>query len=583
MSKLIKGIAASDGVAIAKAYLLVEPDLTFDKNEKVTDVEGEVAKFNNAIEASKVELTKIRNNAEVQLGADKAAIFDAHLLVLDDPELIQPIQDKIKNENANAATALTDVTTQFVTIFESMDNEYMKERAADIRDVSKRVLSHILGIELPNPSMIDESVVIVGNDLTPSDTAQLNKEFVQGFATNIGGRTSHSAIMSRSLEIPAIVGTKSITQEVKQGDMIIVDGLNGDVIVNPTEDELIAYQDKRERYFADKKELQKLRDADTVTVDGVHAELAANIGTPNDLPGVIENGAQGIGLYRTEFLYMGRDQMPTEEEQFEAYKEVLEAMNGKRVVVRTLDIGGDKELSYLNLPEEMNPFLGYRAIRLCLAQQDIFRPQLRALLRASVYGKLNIMFPMVATINEFREAKAILLEEKENLKNEGHDISDDIELGIMVEIPATAALADVFAKEVDFFSIGTNDLIQYTLAADRMSERVSYLYQPYNPSILRLVKQVIEASHKEGKWTGMCGEMAGDETAIPLLLGLGLDEFSMSATSILKARRQINGLSKNEMTELANRAVDCATQEEVIELVNNYVLLTKCCSLINVN
>ncbi|HDD0245266.1 TPA: phosphoenolpyruvate--protein phosphotransferase [Staphylococcus aureus] len=571
MSKLIKGIAASDGVAIAKAYLLVEPDLTFDKNEKVTDVEGEVAKFNSAIEASKVELTKIRNNAEVQLGADKAAIFDAHLLVLDDPELIQPIQDKIKNENANAATALTDVTTQFVTIFESMDNEYMKERAADIRDVSKRVLSHILGVELPNPSMIDESVVIVGNDLTPSDTAQLNKEFVQGFATNIGGRTSHSAIMSRSLEIPAIVGTKSITQEVKQGDMIIVDGLNGDVIVNPTEDELIAYQDKRERYFADKKELQKLRDADTVTVDGVHAELAANIGTPNDLPGVIENGAQGIGLYRTEFLYMGRDQMPTEEEQFEAYKEVLEAMDGKRVVVRTLDIGGDKELSYLNLPEEMNPFLGYRAIRLCLAQQDIFRPQLRALLRTSVYGKLNIMFPMVATINEFREAKAILLEEKENLKNEGHDISDDIELGIMVEIPATAALADVFAKEVDFFSIGTNDLIQYTLAADRMSERVSYLYQPYNPSILRLVKQVIEASHKEGKWTGMCGEMAGDETAIPLLLGLGLDEFSMSATSILKARRQINGLSKNEMTELANRAVDCATQEEVIELVNNYV------------
>ncbi|HDE6761586.1 TPA: phosphoenolpyruvate--protein phosphotransferase [Staphylococcus aureus] len=571
MSKLIKGIAASDGVAIAKAYLLVEPDLTFDKNEKVTDIEGEVAKFNNAIEASKVELTKIRNNAEVQLGADKAAIFDAHLLVLDDPELIQPIQDKIKNENANAASALTDVTTQFVTIFESMDNEYMKERAADIRDVSKRVLSHILGVELPNPSMIDESVVIVGNDLTPSDTAQLNKEFVQGFATNIGGRTSHSAIMSRSLEIPAIVGTKSITQEVKQGDMIIVDGLNGDVIVNPTEDELIAYQDKRERYFADKKELQKLRDADTVTVDGVHAELAANIGTPNDLPGVIENGAQGIGLYRTEFLYMGRDQMPTEEEQFEAYKEVLEAMDGKRVVVRTLDIGGDKELSYLNLPEEMNPFLGYRAIRLCLAQQDIFRPQLRALLRASVYGKLNIMFPMVATINEFREAKAILLEEKENLKNEGHDISDDIELGIMVEIPATAALADVFAKEVDFFSIGTNDLIQYTLAADRMSERVSYLYQPYNPSILRLVKQVIEASHKEGKWTGMCGEMAGDETAIPLLLGLGLDEFSMSATSILKARRQINGLSKNEMTELANRAVDCATQEEVIELVNNYV------------
>ena len=568
MSNLINGIAASDGVAIAKAYLLVEPDLSFT-NEKITDIDAEINKFKNAVEASKIELTKIRNNAEKLLGADKAAIFDAHLLVLDDPELIQPIEDKISNEKVNAPQALNEVTSQFITIFESMDNEYMKERAADIRDVSKRLLAHILGVELPNPSIIDESVVIVGNDLTPSDTAQLNKDFVQGFVTNIGGRTSHSAIMSRSLEIPAVVGTKSITHQVKQGDMIIVDGITGDVIIDPTEDELIAYQHKRERFFEDKKELQKLRDAETVSLDGIHAELAANIGTPDDLYGVIENGAEGIGLYRTEFLYMGRDQMPTEDEQFEAYKKVLETMKDKRVVVRTLDIGGDKELPYLNLPKEMNPFLGYRAIRLCLDQPDIFRPQLRALLRASAYGKLNIMFPMVATINEFRDAKALLLEEKENLKNEGHDVSDDIELGIMVEIPSTAALADIFAKEVDFFSIGTNDLIQYTMAADRMSERVSYLYQPYNPAILRLVKQVIEASHKEGKWTGMCGEMAGDETAIPLLLGLGLDEFSMSATSILKARRQINGLSKNEMTELANRAINCSTQEQVKELVHN--------------
>ena len=489
---------------------------------------------------------------------------------MDDPELIQPIEDKIKNEQVNAPTALSDVTGQFITIFEAMDNEYMKERAADIRDVSKRVLAHILGVELPNPSMIEESVVIIGNDLTPSDTAQLNKEFVQGFVTNIGGRTSHSAIMSRSLEIAAVVGTKSITQEVKQGDMIIVDGLTGEVIIDPTEDEVIAYQNKRERFFEDKKELQKLRDEETTTVDGVHAELAANIGTPNDLKGVIENGAEGVGLYRTEFLYMGRDEMPTEDEQFEAYKKVLETMEDKRVVVRTLDIGGDKELPYLNLPEEMNPFLGYRAIRLCLDQPEIFRPQLRALLRASVYGKLNIMFPMVATIKEFRDAKALLLEEKENLTNEGIEVSDDIEVGIMVEIPSTAALADVFAKEVDFFSIGTNDLIQYTMAADRMSERVSYLYQPYNPAILRLVQQVINASHKEGKWTGMCGEMAGDETAIPLLLGLGLDEFSMSATSILKARRQIKGLSKNEMEELAQKAINCATSEEVQDLVSNY-------------
>ncbi|EGQ0316325.1 phosphoenolpyruvate--protein phosphotransferase [Staphylococcus pseudintermedius] len=566
MSNIIKGIAASDGVAIAKAYLLVEPDLSFN-NEKTDQPEAEVQKFNEALNNSKIELTKIRNHAEEQLGADKAAIFDAHLLVLDDPELIQPIEEKIKNESASAPQALTEVTQNFITIFESMDNEYMKERAADIRDVAKRVLAHILGVELPNPSIIDESVIIVAHDLTPSDTAQLNKQYVQGFVTNIGGRTSHSAIMSRSLEIPAVVGTKSISESVQQGDMVIVDGLTGDVIVNPSDDEIKAYQHKRESFFADREALKQLRDEPSKTLDGHEVELAANIGTPNDLEGVHNNGAEGIGLYRTEFLYMGRDNMPTEDEQFEAYKKVLESMKGKRVVVRTLDIGGDKELPYLNLPEEMNPFLGYRAIRLCLDQPEIFRPQLRALLRASAYGKLNIMFPMVATIQEFRDAKALLLEEKENLKQEGVEVSDDIELGIMVEIPATAALADVFAKEVDFFSIGTNDLIQYTMAADRMSERVSYLYQPYNPSILRLIKQVIDASHQEGKWTGMCGEMAGDETAIPLLIGLGLDEFSMSATSILKARRQIKDLSRTEMVQLADRALNCATVDEVVDLV----------------
>ncbi|EIA4797246.1 phosphoenolpyruvate--protein phosphotransferase [Staphylococcus pseudintermedius] len=566
MSNIIKGIAASDGVAIAKAYLLVEPDLSFS-NEKTDQPEAEVQKFNEALNNSKIELTKIRNHAEEQLGADKAAIFDAHLLVLDDPELIQPIEEKIKNESASAPQALTEVTQNFITIFESMDNEYMKERAADIRDVAKRVLAHILGVELPNPSIIDESVIIVAHDLTPSDTAQLNKQYVQGFVTNIGGRTSHSAIMSRSLEIPAVVGTKSISESVQQGDMVIVDGLTGDVIVNPSDDEIKSYQHKRESFFADREALKQLRDEPSKTLDGHEVELAANIGTPNDLEGVHNNGAEGIGLYRTEFLYMGRDNMPTEDEQFEAYKKVLESMEGKRVVVRTLDIGGDKELPYLNLPEEMNPFLGYRAIRLCLDQPEIFRPQLRALLRASAYGKLNIMFPMVATIQEFRDAKALLLEEKENLKQEGVEVSDDIELGIMVEIPATAALADVFAKEVDFFSIGTNDLIQYTMAADRMSERVSYLYQPYNPSILRLIKQVIDASHQEGKWTGMCGEMAGDETAIPLLIGLGLDEFSMSATSILKARRQIKDLSRTEMVQLADRALNCATVDEVVDLV----------------
>lgn len=567
MSEILKGIAASDGVAISKAYLLVEPDLSFS-SENISDVDGEVEKFKAAVNQSKVELTQIRNNAEKQLGADKAAIFDAHLLVLEDPELLNPIEENIRNNKVNAPTALQEVSTNFITIFENMDNEYMKERAADIRDVSKRILAHILGVELPNPSMINESVIIVGEDLTPSDTAQLNKEFVKGFATNIGGRTSHSAIMSRSLEIPAVVGTKDITDRVKHGDSLIIDGLTGDVIIDPSEDEVLAYEQKQKDFFAEKEELAKLVNDDSVSKDGVHVELAANIGTPNDLEGVKNNGAQGIGLYRTEFLYMGRDNMPSEDEQFEAYSKVLKEMDGKRVVVRTLDIGGDKELSYLNLPKEMNPFLGYRAIRLCLDQTDIFRTQLRALLRASEYGKLNIMFPMIATIQEFRDAKAILLEEKEKLVSKGVKVDDDIEVGIMVEIPATAALADIFAKEVDFFSIGTNDLIQYTMAADRMSERVAYLYQPYNPAILRLIKQVIEASHKEGKWTGMCGEMAGDNTAVPLLLGLGLDEFSMSATSILKARKQIKELDQKEMQELANRAINCATSEEVVELVN---------------
>ncbi|MBU6088357.1 phosphoenolpyruvate--protein phosphotransferase [Mammaliicoccus sciuri] len=567
MSEILKGIAASDGVAISKAYLLVEPDLSFS-SENISDVDGEVEKFKAAVNQSKVELTQIRNNAEKQLGVDKAAIFDAHLLVLEDPELLNPIEENIRNNKVNAPTALNEVSTNFITIFENMDNEYMKERAADIRDVSKRVLAHILGVELPNPSMINESVIIVGEDLTPSDTAQLNKEFVKGFATNIGGRTSHSAIMSRSLEIPAVVGTKDITDRVNHGDSLIIDGLSGDVIINPTDDEVQAYEQKQKNFLAEKEELAKLVNDESVSKDGVHVELAANIGTPNDLEGVKNNGAEGIGLYRTEFLYMGRDNMPSEEEQFEAYSKVLKEMDGKRVVVRTLDIGGDKELSYLNLPKEMNPFLGYRAIRLCLDQTEIFRTQLRALLRASEFGKLNIMFPMIATIKEFRDAKAILLEEKEKLVSEGVNVADDIEIGIMVEIPSTAALADIFAKEVDFFSIGTNDLIQYTMAADRMSERVSYLYQPYNPAILRLVKQVIEASHKEGKWTGMCGEMAGDNTAIPLLLGLGLDEFSMSATSILKARKQIKQLDQKEMQELAGKAINCATEEEVVELVN---------------
>ncbi|NVT47947.1 phosphoenolpyruvate--protein phosphotransferase [Listeria monocytogenes] len=569
MAKELKGIAASDGIAIAKAYLLVEPDLSYEKTE-VTDVESEVKRFESALEVSRTELSMIREKAAKDLGEDKAQIFDAHLLVLNDPELTGPIEESIKNSKTNAETALQETTDMFIGMFESMDNEYMRERAADIKDVRKRVLSHLLGVTIPNPALIDEEVVVVAADLTPSDTAQLNRNFVKGFVTDIGGRTSHSAIMARSLEIPAVVGTKEVTASVAKNDIVIIDGLEGNVIIHPTEEQIAHYEKIKSDFALQQAEWDKLKNEKTVSKDGVHVELAANIGTPNDLEGVISNGGEAVGLYRTEFLYMGRDNFPTEEEQFEAYKAVVSGMDGKSVVVRTLDIGGDKTLPYLELPEEMNPFLGFRAIRLCFANEELFRTQLRALLRASVYGNLKIMFPMIATVNEFRQARDILLDEKAKLKAAGTEVSDSIELGIMIEIPAAAVLADQFAKEVDFFSIGTNDLIQYTMAADRMNERVSYLYQPYNPSILRLVKMVIDASHKEGKWTGMCGEMAGDQTAVPLLLGLSLDEFSMSASSILKSRSLIKRLDQSEMVKLAEEALNKSTAEEVVELVEKY-------------
>lgn len=570
LTKEISGIAASSGIAIAKAFRLENPDLKVEKNS-VTDFNLEITRFEQALEKSKGDLEKIKEHTSLNLGDDKAEIFEAHLLVLNDPELISQIKDKIQNEHVNAEFALQEVVNMFVSMFEALDNEYMKERAADIRDVAKRILSHLLGVTIPNPSLISEEVIMIAEDLTPSDTAQLNRQYVKGFTTNIGGRTSHSAIMARSMEIPAVVGTKTVMEEIENGDVVILDGLDGKVIVNPTEEVIKEYNGKKAAYEAQKAEWAKLVNEPTITKDGEHVELAANIGKPEDLTGVLENGGEGVGLYRTEFLYMGRTQLPTEEEQFAAFKTVLEGMEGKPVVIRTLDIGGDKELPYLELPKEMNPFLGFRAIRLCLEMQDMFQTQLRALLRASIYGNLKIMFPMIATLDEFRSAKALLEEEKQKLLAEGQQVSEKIELGIMVEIPSTAVLADQFAKEVDFFSIGTNDLIQYTMAADRMNQRVSYLYQPYSPSILRLVKMVIDAAHAEGKWAGMCGEMAGDETAIPLLLGLGLDEFSMSATSILKARSQILRLSKAEMKNLAEKALQMRTTNEVIEAVKEFI------------
>lgn len=573
MAEKLTGIAASSGVAVAKAYLLVQPDLSFE-TVTVENTDNEEARLDAALEASTGELNVIREKAVESLGNEAAAVFDAHLMVLADPEMIGQIKETIRAKKINAETALKEVTDMFIAIFEGMeDNPYMQERAADIKDVTKRVLANLLGKKLPSPATIDQEVIVVAHDLTPSDTAQLDKKFVKAFITNIGGRTSHSAIMARTLEIPAVLGTNNITTLVTDGQLLAVNGITGDVIIDPTETEQAEFIAAGKAYADQKAEWALLKDAETMTADGKHFELAANIGTPKDVVGVNENGGEAVGLYRTEFLYMDSQDFPTEDEQYEAYKAVLEGMNGKPVVVRTMDIGGDKELPYFDLPKEMNPFLGYRALRISLSEggDAMFRTQLRALLRSSVHGKLRIMFPMVALVTEFRAAKKLFDEEKANLLAEGVAVADDIQVGIMIEIPAAAMLADQFAKEVDFFSIGTNDLIQYTMAADRMNEQVSYLYQPYNPSILRLINNVIKAAHAEGKWAGMCGEMAGDQIAVPLLVGMGLDEFSMSATSILQTRSLMKRLDTAKMQELANKALtECATMEEVVALVEDY-------------
>ncbi|RHW50188.1 phosphoenolpyruvate--protein phosphotransferase [Bombilactobacillus bombi] len=572
MTKTLKGIAASDGFATAPAYLLVEPNLSFKKTS-VSDVAAEVQRLQAAIKKSDDELTTIRDIAKNSLGEEEAQVFDAHKMILADPEFTGEVEKQIKENAVNAEQALKDVADKFIAMFEAMtDNKYMQERAADVRDVTKRVMSHLLGVELPNPALIDHEVVIVAHDLTPSDTAQLNKKYVKAFVTDVGGRTAHSAIMARSLEIPAIVGTDTVTTDIKANDTVIIDGVDGDVVINPSDDDIQHYKQLAQDYAAEKAEWAKLKDAATITADGKHFDIAANIGTPKDLTGVIANGAEAIGLYRTEFLYMDSAELPTEEDQFEAYKEVLEGMAGKPVVVRTMDIGGDKHLPYLPLPEEMNPFLGYRAIRISLDRQDIFRTQLRALLRASAFGQLRIMFPMIGTLQEFRKAKAILLEEMDKLKAEGVDYDANVQVGIMMEVPAAAVLADQFAKEVDFFSIGTNDLIQYTMAADRGNDRVSYLYQPYNPSILRLIKYVIDSAHKEGKWVGMCGEAAGDPVMTPLLMGMGLDEYSMSATSILKVRSLMKHLNTEELKSLVDQAVNVSlTNDDNKKLVSEFV------------
>ncbi|WP_148549718.1 phosphoenolpyruvate--protein phosphotransferase [Paraclostridium bifermentans] len=560
---MYKGTGASPGVALGKALVIEHSELNIEK-KNIENVETEVEKLQAAVEESKKELEQVKERAKVELGEHEAEIFEAHLLVLQDPELIDQTIAKIRDEKVNADFALNEVKEMFVSIFESMDNEYMRERAADIKDVTNRVLRHILGIKVVDLSALSEEVILIAHDLTPSDTATMNKKMVLGFLTNIGGRTSHTAIMARTLEIAAVVGLSDVTENVKDGDFIIFNGETGQVIVNPDEKVINEYRDLKAKFDEEKEALKQLIGKTSITLDGRHVELAGNIGSPNDLEGLIKNDAEGVGLYRTEFLYMDKeDDFPSEEEQYEAYKAVLEGMNGKPIVIRTLDIGGDKELKYFKMDEEMNPFLGYRAIRLCLDRTDIFKTQLRALYRASVHGKLRIMFPMISSLEELLKAKAIIKEVLAEMDAEGIEYSKDVEVGMMIEIPSAAVISDILAKHVDFFSIGTNDLIQYTCAVDRMNQKISYLYNQFNPAVLRLIKMVIDNAHKEGKWVGMCGEAAGDQRMIPILLGMGLDEFSMSPISILPARKFITSVKYEDMKKFANEVLTMGTAEEI--------------------
>lgn len=560
---MYKGTGASPGVALGKALVIEHSELNIEK-KNIENVDTEVEKLQAAVEESKKELEQVKERAKVELGEHEAEIFEAHLLVLQDPELIDQTIAKIRDEKVNADFALNEVKEMFVSIFESMDNEYMRERAADIKDVTNRVLRHILGIKVVDLSALSEEVILIAHDLTPSDTATMNKKMVLGFLTNIGGRTSHTAIMARTLEIAAVVGLSDVTENVKDGDFIVFNGETGQVIVNPDEKVINEYRDLKAKFDEEKEALKQLIGKTSITLDGRHVELAGNIGSPNDLEGLIKNDAEGVGLYRTEFLYMDKeDDFPSEEEQYEAYKAVLEGMNGKPIVIRTLDIGGDKELKYFKMDEEMNPFLGYRAIRLCLDRTDIFKTQLRALYRASVHGKLRIMFPMISSLEELLKSKEIIKEVLAEMDAEGMEYSKDVEVGMMIEIPSAAVISDILAKHVDFFSIGTNDLIQYTCAVDRMNQKISYLYNQFNPAVLRLIKMVIDNAHKEGKWVGMCGEAAGDQRMIPILLGMGLDEFSMSPISILPARKFITSVKYEDMKKFANEALTMGTAEEI--------------------
>ncbi|QZY55232.1 phosphoenolpyruvate--protein phosphotransferase [Crassaminicella profunda] len=559
---MFNGIGASPGIAMGKILLKKEAKIEIVKKD-VKDPIAEVHALHDARVKSKDEILKLYEHTLETIGKKEAQIFEAHSMIVEDIEIFNQIESKIKDEKVNAEWALKEVTDMFIDMFANMDDEYMKERASDIKDVTNRIIRNLLGIEDIDLSNLKEPAIIVAEDLTPSDTASMDKKNVLGFVTAVGGRTAHSAIMARSLEIPAVVGTSDILSKVNNGDYMVFDGDEGIIYLNPSQDITDRYAEKLEKNKIFKNTLQKLIGKESITLDGKKVELAANIGTVNDLEGVLRNDAQGIGLFRTEFLYMDRTNLPSEEEQFEVYKKVAQTMKEKPVVIRTLDIGGDKDLSYMDLPKEMNPFLGYRAIRLCLDQVDIFKTQLRALLKASSYGNIKIMFPMISCMEELKEAKCILESVKNDLKNENIVFNENIEVGMMIEVPAAAIISDMLAKEVDFFSIGTNDLIQYTVAVDRGNQKLSYIYNQFNPAVLRLIQLVIDNGHKEGIWVGMCGEVAGDPEMIPILAGMGLDEFSMSPTSILKARYILKNVDTQKIAELLDELLWISTASEV--------------------
>ena len=569
---MISGIPASPGIVFGKALVLKEEKIVLDMQKiKDSQVDEEIARFYAGREAAVEQLNSIKERAYQSLGEEKAAIFEGHLMILEDEELEEEIIDYLRSNHVNAAVAANVVIDQQVAILSEIDDEYLKERAGDIRDIGNRLIKNILGMHIVDLGEINEEAILVAYDLTPSETAQLNLDKVLGFVTDIGGRTSHTSIMARSLELPAIVGTNNVTELVNTGDFLILDALNNVVYVNPSQEDIQGLKALQVKLADEKAELAKLKDLPALTLDGHRVDVVANIGTIRDIEGAERNGAEGVGLYRTEFLFMDRDQLPTEEEQFIAYKDVVEAMNGNLVILRTMDIGGDKELPYLDLPKEMNPFLGWRAIRIALDRREILNAQLRAVLRASAYGKLAVMFPMIISVEEIRELKSVIEELKVELRNEGKTFDENIQIGVMVETPSAAVNAKFLAKEVDFFSIGTNDLTQYTLAVDRGNELISHLYNPMSPSVLSLIKQVIDASHAEGKWTGMCGELAGDERATVLLLGMGLDEFSMSAISVPRIKKLIRNVNYQDAKLLAEKALQQPTAAEIERLVIDFL------------